>query len=85
MGAATEIFESFNTIFRYYSILSNHLAPSHDIAVQLRDQGGLKHCLTGGWCSTMPMKIGREPDRGSDISSPPAKASWVERGQTFEK
>ncbi|KAJ7865209.1 hypothetical protein B0H13DRAFT_1898685 [Mycena leptocephala] len=33
----------------------------------------------------MPMKIGREPDRGSDISSPPAKASWVERGQTFEK
>ncbi|KAJ6623752.1 hypothetical protein B0H10DRAFT_2174686 [Mycena sp. CBHHK59/15] len=49
VGVATEIFEGFNAVFRYCSILSNHLAPSHDIALQLGDQEGLKHRLTGGW------------------------------------
>ncbi|KAJ6529323.1 hypothetical protein B0H19DRAFT_1214550 [Mycena capillaripes] len=39
VGVATEIFESFNAIFRYCSILSNHLAPSR----------GLETPLTGGW------------------------------------
>ncbi|KAJ7143643.1 hypothetical protein C8R46DRAFT_1012076 [Mycena filopes] len=49
VGVATEIFECFNAIFRFCSILSNHLAPSRDIALQLGDQEGLKHRLTGGW------------------------------------
>ncbi|KAJ7670812.1 hypothetical protein DFH06DRAFT_1320737 [Mycena polygramma] len=49
VGVATEIYEGFNAIFRYCSILSNHLAPSRDIAAQLGDQEGLKHRLTGGW------------------------------------
>ncbi|KAJ7144252.1 hypothetical protein C8R44DRAFT_827441 [Mycena epipterygia] len=49
IGLATELFESFNGVFRYCSILSNHLAPSRDIARQLADQEGLKHHLTGGW------------------------------------
>ncbi|KAJ6488082.1 hypothetical protein DFH09DRAFT_1377694 [Mycena vulgaris] len=49
VGVATEIFEAYNGVFRYCAILSNHLAPSRDIAIQLADQEGLKHRLTGGW------------------------------------
>ncbi|KAJ7062953.1 hypothetical protein C8F01DRAFT_1082526 [Mycena amicta] len=52
IGMATELFESFNAIFRYCSILSNGLAPSRDIALQLGNQEALKHRLTGGrWAS----------------------------------
>ncbi|KAF7343758.1 hypothetical protein MSAN_01956500 [Mycena sanguinolenta] len=49
LGVQTESFECFNAIFRFCSILSNHLAPSRDIAHQLAHQEGLKHRLTGGW------------------------------------
>jgi hypothetical protein len=49
VGIATEAFECFNAIFRYCSILSNHLALSQDIAHQLAEQETLKHLLLGGW------------------------------------
>lgn len=45
---ATETFECFNAIFRFCSILSNHLAPSRDIALQLAEQEVLRHFLSGG-------------------------------------
>jgi len=48
VGVASEVFEGFNTIFRYCSILSNHLAPSRDIAHQLSKQETVKHILSGG-------------------------------------
>ena len=49
VGVATETFECFNAIFRNCSVLSNHLAPSRDIAFQLARQEAMKNRLTGGW------------------------------------
>lgn len=49
VGVATEVFECFNAIFRFCSILSNHLAPSCDIAYKLAAQETMKHFLSGGW------------------------------------
>jgi len=49
VGVATEIFECFNAVFHMCSILSNHRAPSRDIAYQLADQEGMKHRLTSGF------------------------------------
>ncbi|KAK1221492.1 hypothetical protein PQX77_015698 [Marasmius sp. AFHP31] len=49
VGLSTEVFESFNSVFRSCSILSNHLAPSRDIALQLANQEGLKQRTSRGW------------------------------------
>ncbi|KAH9920950.1 uncharacterized protein B0H18DRAFT_1213221 [Fomitopsis serialis] len=49
LNEMTESFECFNAIFRACSVLSNHLAPSRDIANQFGDLEGFKHRLTGGW------------------------------------
>ncbi|TFK16465.1 hypothetical protein FA15DRAFT_553742, partial [Coprinopsis marcescibilis] len=49
IGVATESYESFNIIFRHCSILSNHQAPSRDIAHQLARQETFRHLVSGGW------------------------------------
>jgi len=49
LGIATETYEAFNAVFRFCSVLSNHLAPSRDIAMQLADQESLRHILSGGY------------------------------------
>lgn len=46
---ATEIFECFNAIFRMCSVLSNHQAPSRDIALACSDMDRFKHQVSGGW------------------------------------
>jgi hypothetical protein len=46
---ATEVFECFNAIFRLCSILSNHQAPSHDIALKFASMDRMKHILSGGY------------------------------------
>ncbi len=49
LGVATETYEAFNAIFRFCSVLSNHMAPSRDIAMQLAEQESLRHILSGGY------------------------------------
>ncbi|EJD42815.1 hypothetical protein AURDEDRAFT_67175 [Auricularia subglabra TFB-10046 SS5] len=46
---STEIFECFNAIFRMCSVLSNHLAPSRDIALSIARMDRLKHIVSGGF------------------------------------
>ncbi|KAI0794995.1 hypothetical protein C8Q75DRAFT_838852 [Abortiporus biennis] len=46
---STEIFECWNAIFRTCSVLSNHQAASHDIAMTLADLERFKHMVSGGW------------------------------------
>ncbi|KAJ6545514.1 hypothetical protein B0H19DRAFT_1212296 [Mycena capillaripes] len=46
---ATEIFECWNTVFRLCSVLSNHQAPTLDIATTLADMERFKHQVSGGW------------------------------------
>ncbi|KAJ6456513.1 hypothetical protein C8R45DRAFT_1056469 [Mycena sanguinolenta] len=46
---STEVFECFNAIFRLCSILSNHQAPSRDIALKFASMDQMKHILSGGF------------------------------------
>ncbi|KAF9445760.1 hypothetical protein P691DRAFT_795296 [Macrolepiota fuliginosa MF-IS2] len=48
IGIMTKNYESFNSVFHASSILSNHCAPSRDIACQLAQQETVKHVLSGG-------------------------------------
>lgn len=49
---STEIFECFNAVFRTCSVLSNHQAPSRDIALTFIGLERFKHQLSGGWWKT---------------------------------
>ncbi|KAJ7096589.1 hypothetical protein B0H15DRAFT_774168 [Mycena belliarum] len=46
---STEVFECFNAIFRLCSILSNHQAPSRDIALKFASMDRVKHMLSRGF------------------------------------
>jgi hypothetical protein len=46
---STEVFECFNAVFRLCSVLSNHQAPSRDIAHQFSDMERFKHQASGGF------------------------------------
>lgn len=46
---STEIYECYNAIFRLCSVLSNHQAPSRDIAYKFSSIKRVKHVLSGGY------------------------------------
>jgi hypothetical protein len=46
---STEIFECFNAVFRMCSVLSNHQAPSRDIAIKFAEMDHVKHIISGGY------------------------------------
>lgn len=45
---STEVFECYNAIFHLCLVLSNHFAPSHDIANKFSSMEHSKHILSGG-------------------------------------
>ena len=45
---STEIFEGFNGVWRLCSILSNHHAPSRDIALNIANMDRFKYLASGG-------------------------------------
>ncbi|KAF9025926.1 hypothetical protein BDZ89DRAFT_885777, partial [Hymenopellis radicata] len=47
--SSTEIYECYNAIFRLCSVLSNHQAPSRDIALKFSSMKRVKHILSGGY------------------------------------
>lgn len=46
---STEVFECYNSVFRMCSVLSNHQAPSRDIALKFAEMGCFKHIVSGGY------------------------------------
>lgn len=46
---STEVFECFNTIFHLCSVLSNHLAPRHNISQKFASMNRVKRVLSGGF------------------------------------
>jgi hypothetical protein len=44
-----EVFEASNQVFRQCSVLSNHHAPSRDIATTMARMERFKHIISGGW------------------------------------
>ncbi len=46
---STEVYECFNAVFRMCSVLSNHQAPSRDIAYKFVDLDRVKHIMSGGY------------------------------------
>ncbi|KIJ36237.1 hypothetical protein M422DRAFT_51154 [Sphaerobolus stellatus SS14] len=46
---STEVFECFNAVFQMCSVLSNHQAPSCDIALKFSELDRFKHMVSGGY------------------------------------
>lgn len=73
---STEIFECWNAIFRLCSVLSNHLAPSRDIAATLGDMERFKHQVSGGWWKT---------DRGDWRQAGPKIRNFLQKNKQLQR
>lgn len=73
---STELFECWNAIFCMCSVLSNHLSPSHDIAMTLAEMEVFKHLVSGGWWKN---KNGQMIQAGAKIRQYLVKSSELQR------
>ena len=64
---STEIYESFNPIFRLCSIHSNHRSPSRDIALKMADLEMVRHIVTGGYW--LDPQLGQPVRAGKNVLS----------------
>lgn len=71
IGKSTEIFECFNAIFRMCSVLSNHQAPSRDIATKFVSMDRVKHILSGGYWKDGEAWVQAGPEVRDVLSSQP--------------
>jgi hypothetical protein len=63
---STEVFKCWNAIFRLCSVLSNHQAPSRDIAATLGGMERFKHQVSGGWWKD---KAGKHVQAGPKVAT----------------
>ncbi|KAH9917046.1 hypothetical protein B0H21DRAFT_850669 [Amylocystis lapponica] len=79
---STEIFECWNAVFRFCSVLSNHQAPSRDITVTLAGMERFKHQVSGGWwCNADGQYIRAGENVRTFLHSNPAlqrRLGWVD-------
>ncbi|KAI5829413.1 hypothetical protein K523DRAFT_385050 [Schizophyllum commune Tattone D] len=71
---ATEVFESYNAVIRAWSIFSNRLSPSRDIALAAAGTCQIRHLLCGGY---YPTKVVR--DNGT------VSTQWVRAGKSVRE
>lgn len=74
---ATEIFESWNAVFRFCSVLSNHQAPSFDIASTMADMERFKHLVSGGWW--------KSASKGSYVQAGPLARTFLDGNKEIRR
>ncbi|KAI0258009.1 hypothetical protein BC834DRAFT_989358 [Gloeopeniophorella convolvens] len=74
--SSTEVFECYNAVFRFCSILSNHQAPSCDISQKFSSLARFKHITSGGWWQDSTTE--KWVRAGPDLRQIFLKTTWIQ-------